>query len=524
MSANFNTMPDKLQKDYGLFIQQFNEGNPGKFVEVNENACSWLGYSKEELLALDMQDIYADKKQNLSSAINNLKDKRKTFFQGKFLARDGSKLELRVNSWLINLDNIQYILNISQNEIIEENRELDMGLWEWDTENIGQHTAVFATDAKGKIVEVNKTAVELSGYSRDELLKMSAEDFVPAERKSKFIDDIDTTQKKGFYKQEYPTLKNDGTVYYTRVSAIKISEDRHLVLVEDIDYKKKAEQILKEQKAYFQQLFDKSPDAIALLDNQEKVIRVNKSFERIFEFNKKEVKGKKINGLVVPESEMDKARVISRNVIKGETFVGEAVRKAKSGKKVYVSINGFPITLDNNQLGIYAVYHDITDRKEEEEKIKFLSFHDQLTGLYNRRYFEQEMERLDKSRRLPISIIVADLDGLKKINDNYGHKEGDRYIEKAADIMKKSTRGEDIVARIGGDEFAVILPESDCSIAEDVKRRIKTKCSECNRNSDFTISISIGCATKNKEDEFLDRVFVKADNAMYQEKNRKYIK
>ena len=142
---------------------------------------------------------------------------------------------------------------------------------------------------------------------------------------------------------------------------------------------------------------------------------------------------------------------------------------------------------------------EITKRKKEEKHIKYLSFHDEMTGLYNRRYFENEMLRLNKSRKLPISIIVTDIDGLKKINDNYGHKKGDEYIIMAAEILKKITRKEDIVSRIGGDEFAILLPKTAKEKAEKIIARIKKKTSP-KKDKELTVDIALGFAVKNAPD------------------------
>jgi diguanylate cyclase (GGDEF)-like protein len=100
---------------------------------------------------------------------------------------------------------------------------------------------------------------------------------------------------------------------------------------------------------------------------------------------------------------------------------------------------------------------DITEQKNNEDALKYLSFHDQLTDLYNRRYFEEEMTRLDTERQLPLAVIVADLNGLELANDTYGHAVGDKLIIAAAETLKNTCRSEDVVARWGGDEFAILL-------------------------------------------------------------------
>jgi hypothetical protein len=110
---------------------------------------------------------------------------------------------------------------------------------------------------------------------------------------------------------------------------------------------------------------------------------------------------------------------------------------------------------------VVSMVRDITDEKRYQEKLEYLSLHDSLTGLYNRAFFEAEIERLFHSREYPISIMSADLDGLKLINDTMGHDRGDSLLKTCARVVKESLRRSDVLARVGGDEFAVILPRTE---------------------------------------------------------------
>lgn len=166
-------------------------------------------------------------------------------------------------------------------------------------------------------------------------------------------------------------------------------------------------------------------------------------------------------------------------------------------------------------------------RKNRELKkllneVEYLSFHDEMTGLYNRRYFENELERLSVSRRLPLTLLVADMDNLKVVNDNYGHKMGDRYIKAAAEILENSARAEDIVARIGGDEFAIILPETGFEVADKIYQRIKFNLNQYNQQRGLVerLDISIGFAVKTKKEQDLDQIFKLADKMMYNKKGK----
>jgi diguanylate cyclase (GGDEF)-like protein/PAS domain S-box-containing protein len=159
---------------------------------------------------------------------------------------------------------------------------------------------------------------------------------------------------------------------------------------------------------------------------------------------------------------------------------------------------------------------EIAERKKAEENIYKLSFRDQLTGLYNRRYFENEIERLDNSREYPIAVISADLDGLKLVNDTIGHAEGDRYLQTGAEILKNTLRTSDILARVGGDEFALLLPHTTKEAAEALVARIRQRVEEYNlKKKELPLSISLGLAVSNGPDYTLEETYRMADNEMY---------
>lgn len=165
---------------------------------------------------------------------------------------------------------------------------------------------------------------------------------------------------------------------------------------------------------------------------------------------------------------------------------------------------------------------DVSKRIAREKEIEYLSYHDKLTDLYNRRYFENEMERLDGSRRYPVSIIIGDLDNLKEVNDNFGHLIGDNYLQNSALIFKELLRSEDIIARIGGDEFAVLLAETDAQATNLICNRIKEKFDEFNSQNELPVEfkISLGFATAVDEEEKLVECYNRADQNMYKNKGR----
>ena len=165
---------------------------------------------------------------------------------------------------------------------------------------------------------------------------------------------------------------------------------------------------------------------------------------------------------------------------------------------------------------------DITDRKQMEEKLIYYSMRDPLTGLYNRAYFQEELRRLNDGRYAPIAVIVCDVDGLKLYNDSFGHLLGDKLIKKAAELLAKTFRAGDVVARIGGDEFVVLLPHVARETVEKAIARLQASIVESNAQTDeFLLSMSIGMSISQDGQVNLTRLFREADSNMYREKSRR---
>jgi diguanylate cyclase (GGDEF)-like protein len=153
-------------------------------------------------------------------------------------------------------------------------------------------------------------------------------------------------------------------------------------------------------------------------------------------------------------------------------------------------------------------------RKAAEEEILYLSFHDKLTGLYNRRYFLDALDRLDTPRQYPISIVMGDANGLKLINDAFGHHAGDEFLIRVAEIMKECCRQEDILSRIGGDEFVILLPGVSYAETHKITNRIKEMC-EREHELPIKLSIALGAATKESISQDINEVLKLAEDRMY---------
>lgn len=196
---------------------------------------------------------------------------------------------------------------------------------------------------------------------------------------------------------------------------------------------------------------------------------------------------------------------------------GDEVFWRADGTCFDVEYRSHPQILDGIVVGGVITFMDITDRKRKEEEIRYLSCHDTLTGLHNRRCLEEGIAELDIPDNLPMTIIFADINGLKMTNDIFGHAAGDRLIQKSAEILRSATREGDKIARVGGDEFIIILPKTDGSGAKKVLSRIREGFADA-RVAAIKCSISLGLDTKSDETRPLREVFSGAENAMYRDK------
>jgi diguanylate cyclase (GGDEF)-like protein/PAS domain S-box-containing protein len=252
-------------------------------------------------------------------------------------------------------------------------------------------------------------------------------------------------------------------------------------------------------------------------DEEANIYKINDQFTQLFGYELEEIKGAKVHSIFPPADQQ--SIPISARILAGERIFLETVHRTKSGKEIPVHLKGGPVYIEGQIKGGYAVYTDISERKAYEEHLKHLSLHDQLTGLYNRNFFETELKVIEKKKRYPITLIAFDIDGLKLVNDTLGHEQGDRLLQLAAQIISNSLRGSDFLARIGGDEFVAILPETDEETAKKIVMRIRDNIAKANREKrPFLVSISIGTATAFNHEMPLQEVMKKADERMYHEK------
>ena len=279
----------------------------------------------------------------------------------------------------------------------------------------------------------------------------------------------------------------------------------------------------------FPGFIEQCPFAALVTDTKGNIEYVNKRFTRLTKYTPEETIGKSPRILQSGKTPIEVYKRLWFTIKSGNEWQGELLNKKKNGEYYWELLNVSPIRNKNGVIAHYlGILQDITNQKINQEKqtkkqdhYRYLSFHDSLTGLYSRTYFDEEVKRLNKnlSRAIPISILVIDLDGLKNVNDTYGHQMGDEILKLAAKIISKAFREGDMIARIGGDEFCVLLPRTNYTQVEIKAGEILLLIDEFNQgNVSVPLSMSIGFASSLNE-ENIHETYLRADEDMYQWKN-----
>ncbi|HVP78538.1 MAG TPA: PAS domain S-box protein, partial [Thermodesulfobacteriota bacterium] len=499
----------------------------GNLTFFNDSMCRIWGYPKEELMGMNNRQ-YTDREnaKRLFQAFNHVYrtgEPRRECDWG-IIRKDGTTRYLEASVSLRNdasgkpMGFRGIVRDITERKRAEEAlKESEKGL-RIIFESI--QAAVLIIDPEThQIVDLNPAALKLIGAPKEKIVDAVCHKFVcPAEIDKCPISDLNQNIENA--ERSLLTANGEARQIIKTVVPILLGGRRYLLeSFVDITERKRAEEALRESEERFRQLAENIREVFYI--HEEGIPRyVSPAYAEIWGRPPQTLCEDPNSFLetIHPEDREDVKAFMEKKNHEEYEVVYRIVRPDASIR--WIRDHSFPIEDGCGRMGrVVGIAADITDLKLGEEKLRYLSLHDPLTGLYNRIYFEEEMSRIEKARHETVGILSCDVDGLKLVNDTLGHDQGDRLLAAAARVIRDSFREGDLAARIGGDEFAVVLPNTTPSAVENACQRIQEGVDTYNATTpELPLSISVGFAVRNGSHKNLKDVFKEADNHMYRKK------
>ncbi len=432
---------------------------------VNDEFVRQSGYSMEEFNALEDQKlfemIHAEDRHRVSSFyIEWERQKYRGTQHIDYRIVNRYKKEVWLDTYLY----AEFDSNGAPNYInqvcidITDQKKTEDALREKDRrfrsliENITEMISL--VDSSGEIIYASPSVTSILGYDAEEFESKNIFDFINEEDSEEAKESFrKVLEKPGniINNIQFRFRNRKGDWVWSEATAHNLINDPSIGGIvfnyRDITDRRKAEEEIRLQKSYFQQLFENSPEGIVILDNQDRIVDANKGFERMFQFSADEIRGKDLNSIIVPESLLEQATQMTLFVLRGEVIHRETERKRKDGSTVDVSILAYPIVLGENQIGVYGIYNDITERKETEKALRnseerYRAFVKQSTeGIWRFEFLE------------PISVKLPIEDQIKNVF-RYG------YLAECNDVFAKMY-GYDSANDVVGARISELLIESE---------------------------------------------------------------
>lgn len=531
------------EQKYRNMIENIDDGYfevdlEGNFQFVNRYLCERVAYRTGELLGKNFRTMMDEENAERVRKTFHLAYKTgKTIRDAEWYVRHRDGSQIAVESTVIPIkenDEVIGFRGIVRDITARKKAELALQASE---KNLRQqveylntlidnlHEMFFTFDRNGHITFVNKRSYDVLGYGPDEIIGCHVADFVRPDVRDRIYQGVRARLgKRSRDTYEVPIIHKNGSERIIKLNTSSLLGDGDkiiggMVLAEDITERKLAQQALEISEAQYRAIVEDQTELICRSHPDGRIIFVNEAYCRYFNQKREEVLEKNFNLPIHPE---DRTWVMQQmNSLSPENpsctleyrvvlCDGDIRWQQWTHRAIF---DGF-----GNLVNYQSVGRDITEQKAAQEKLTYLSQRDPLTGLYNRRYFEEALKRYESSSN-PVGLIMCDVDGLKLVNDTLGHEQGDRLLRVISDLMKSCFRGDDILARVGGDEFAAIVPNASPGLLEERIQAIFNKVKDYNlEHRDFPISISLGYAVRRHPQVPILQVFKEADDNMYRKK------
>jgi diguanylate cyclase (GGDEF)-like protein/PAS domain S-box-containing protein len=445
---------------------------------------------------------------------------------------DGGKIDLEVATNPIRDDHgrVVRVVQVSRNITARKAAEIEMRKLSTAVEKAADMIVI--TDSRGVIEYVNPAFESVTGYTRDEAVGKTPRILKSGLHGEEFYRELwDTILSGNVYRNIFINRKKDGELYYDECTITPMRNQQNAIThfiatAKVITDRIIAENALRESEERMRAITQMAANAIVMIDAVGAISFWNPAAEKLFGYSAEEAMGMDLHQVIVPRRYYDDFRKgfarfsdTGEGAVVSKTLEMTAIKKDGTEFAVEISISGIRM---KGQWHAVGIIRDITERKLAEHKLREYAEKDSLTGVFNRRKFYAVLE-LEKERAIrynrSLSLIMFDIDRFKSVNDTYGHAVGDAVLKKAASVVTDHIRREDVLGRIGGEEFAVLAVESAVesasALAEKIRRAIET--AEYDHAGKITVSLGVStydnCITL---DEFVRR----ADEALYSAKNK----
>ncbi len=505
-----------------------------RYLYVNPPMEHITGYSKEELLSMKLWEIiHPDYREMVKDFARRrvLGEDVPSKYETKILTKDGRERWANIYAKKVSYNEKSIVLGLAfditdlkrAEEALRESEEKFRVIFE----NAG--VGITLVDREGRLIDCNSHFRNFVGYTKEELIGKHWRIYTHPEDVERNLDIFEKMiEEKKVFVFEKRFKRKDGRILWGRVTISPVfdSNGRFLFqigITEDITKEKKAIEALKKSESKYRSLVEKMSEGIYILYNN-RFEFVNNRFIEMFGYTREELRRVDFRKLIAPESLPlieERARKLKRGEPVPEKY--EFVALDKHGRKVYVEVS---VTYVPYKEGIatQGIVRDITEKKAYEKKLRYMATHDILTGLPNRSYFMEFLKAaIESSKRYGhmVCIMMLDLDGFKEVNDKFGHDVGDRALVRAAERLRRSVRRSDILSRMGGDEFLVLVPIlKRVEDAETIGRKIVNSFREPLRvNGElYYITVSVGASIFPQDGTDAIELIKKADMAMYKVK------
>ncbi len=508
----------------GVFIH-----NQGTVIDANESLARMLGVPFDELVGCDLVEFVHPADRHI--VFESMKTSNSRPYEARAFRRDGTLFhaELQGRDFLLKGKpaRVASMRDITERHFAQEalraSEHEHRQLIQQMRQGLALHQMMYDENGEPKdyrFLNANPSFERLTGLHLNEIIGKTVLEILPETERS-WIYAYGKVAKTGESCMFEDYSREFGKHF--EVTAYSPRKDQFAVIVADISERKVLEQALADEKNLLETTLISVGDAVVSTDIAGRIVFMNRVAQQLTGWDRNIAKGLLFETVCVLVDEYARERqirVVHEVLEAGVTLdlSNHTLLVARDGTELPVENCAAPIVMEDGKIiGMVFVFRDCSEKRRKQEQIDHLSYHDQLTGLFNRRYFSRAMQVMDDRKFLPVSIVMADVDGLKLTNDAFGHRLGDQVLIELASLFMNEVRPEDVVARIGGDEFMLLLPNTDEESAKSMISRIEESLKIKSEDKPM-FSVSFGLGVKSSMEFHLDDAYRQAEEQMCRHK------